>query len=1346
MQDDGISRSVAGWKSLRRIVRVFASVSMLATLLGVVLATPVSAVTGPSPLPLRSVGFSGHAEMYGWGATTMLDGSVLVGDYWNFRVRHFAVDGTLLGDFINNPGFQPGQHQAPYGLGVDPVTGDVYMADTDRYTVDKYSATGTFLMEFGSQGSASNQFLYPSRVVVGSDRRVYVVDTWANKVKVFTPAGAPLFSFGATGAANGQFKQPHGEAFDQYGRLWIADTKNYRIQVFDREGHFLFKFGSKGFMPGQFQGDMRGLAIDQQNSWVYQVDAEGNHVHKFSYDDTTSATHLPQYLLRWGSDGNAPGQFSDGGREITVDGQHNVWVGDMPNFRVQRFTSDGAVLSVYPNPPAPPAPGGFNNPRGVAADSHGNIFVTDTYNQRVEKFAPDGTFLLQWGTRGRSDDAFNYPRLIAVDRRNDDVIVTDTDNHRIKRFTNNGVPIWDIGGLGTKPGLFHNPHGVAVGSDGTIYVADSNNARVVVMNADGTPRTSWGVKGSADGQFKFPRGIGYDPVDGTLWVSDGSRNVVQHFTATGTFLGRIGTGGKNDNQFAAPFDVEADAHFVYVADTNANKVKVWTKSGTFVTAFGGYGKPLGKMRSPEGLDIDKNGHLLVAEEVGERIQEFALDTTAPTFAGLAAATPVLDTRVDLSWAAATDNMSDSSAIRYDICQATSVTTCTQAFTATYTTSAGAASFSATNLAPATAYAFVVRARDEVGNRDANGHSLSATTLPDTTLPSFGGITGSSSTPSTVNLSWAAGTDDATPGVGLVYDVCVGTPDVTCASSFSATYTTTPGATSFTVAGMAPTSTHTFLVRARDANGNRDSNVVESTIVQDSDVTAPLFGGVAQALPTSPTSVHLVWAAATDDATAPNAIVYDVCRADAGASCASSFTGTGTTAPGATSFDVAGLQPGATYSFLVRARDGSGNVDGNTVEPQVVMPQDTTAPTFAGVGAVAVGSSNEIDLSWAAAADDVTPTSDLVYQVCRAADATSCASSFTATTVTSPGATSFADIDVTPGVAYWYTVRAVDAAGNVDANTVALTTLPSFAGVGSVTPTSPTSLDVTWAPASDFASPPEAITYEVTVSTPGSPDGMVTAAGATQVSVDGLQPGTTYAVTVRARNTGGAADGNNVQQSATTPPDVTAPSFSGLASAANPGHTSLDLSWSAASDDVTPASDIVYQVCRSTTSGACALSFSATYTPGPGATSFTPTDLTPGVTYSFVARAVDSHGNVDANSVEIAAATVADTSAPTFGGATSAASLTKSTIQVGWVAASDDVTPANGIVYDICRSTNVLTCTAHFRTLYTSAAGATSYTVKALATGSTQYFVIRARDAMGNEDSNVIQVSAVTLSS
>ncbi|MDD5057530.1 MAG: hypothetical protein PHQ60_06635 [Sideroxydans sp.] len=90
---------------------------------------------------------------------------------------------------------------------------------------------------------------------------------------------------------------------------------------------------------------------------------------------------------------------------------------------------------------------------------------------------------------------------------------------------------------------------------------------------------------------------------------------------------------------------------------------------------------------------------------------------APTFNGVAVAIPsAAGGEVTLSWDAATDDVTASSAIVYDISVAT---TAGAPFAATYSTAAGATSYTVTGLADDTDYFFVVRARDEAGNRDTN---------------------------------------------------------------------------------------------------------------------------------------------------------------------------------------------------------------------------------------------------------------------------------------------------------------------------------------------------------------------------------------------------------------------------------------------------------------------------------------------------------------------------------------------------------------------------------------------------------------------------------------------------
>ena len=134
--------------------------------------------------PIAVIGSPGHADLYGWGMATETDGSVLVGDYWNYRIVRYAKDGTPLGTVVP----RAATHLAPYGIAVDPTNGDLYFGDVDSgATVDKYTASGAFLLQFGSPGTGANRFVYPSRVAVAADRTVYVADARDNTVSAHSP-------------------------------------------------------------------------------------------------------------------------------------------------------------------------------------------------------------------------------------------------------------------------------------------------------------------------------------------------------------------------------------------------------------------------------------------------------------------------------------------------------------------------------------------------------------------------------------------------------------------------------------------------------------------------------------------------------------------------------------------------------------------------------------------------------------------------------------------------------------------------------------------------------------------------------------------------------------------------------------------------------------------------------------------------------------------------------------------------------------------------------------------------------------------------------------------------------
>jgi hypothetical protein len=102
-------------------------------------------------------------------------------------------------------------------------------------------------------------------------------------------------------------------------------------------------------------------------------------------------------------------------------------------------------------------------------------------------------------------------------------------------------------------------------------------------------------------------------------------------------------------------------------------------------------------------------------------------------------------------------------------------------------------------------------------------------------------------------------------------------------------------------------------------------------------------------------------------------------------------------------------------------------------------------------------------------------------------------------------------------------------------------------------------------------------------------------------------------------------------------DVAPPTFGGLQSATAVSATRIDLSWRPATDNLTPAADIVYLIYQATTPGG--QNFAAPNFPTPpGVTSFSLTGLAAG-TYYFVVRARDAAENTDLNTVELSASTI-----------------------------------------------------------------------------------------------------------
>ena len=282
------------------------------------------------------------------------------------------------------------------------------------------------VMHFGTEGYDDGEFKSPTGIALDRDGNIFVADTDTHTIQKFNNEGKFLARWGdEPGDAEGQFYYPRGLACTSQGDVIVIDSNNHRIQKYDKDGNFLTVWGKFGFAwKGASQGifdNPWGVGVDKDDN-IYIADTLNNRIQKYTSDG--------EPILMWGKEGAFDGAFFYC-RDVAIDFAGNVFVTDEINNRVQKFDSRGNFLTKWGKEGN--GPGQFNGPWGIAVDALGNVYVVDTNNHRVQKFTGNGAFICQWGNRGNTIGQLNFPYGIAVDREGF-VYVVDSGNARVVKF------------------------------------------------------------------------------------------------------------------------------------------------------------------------------------------------------------------------------------------------------------------------------------------------------------------------------------------------------------------------------------------------------------------------------------------------------------------------------------------------------------------------------------------------------------------------------------------------------------------------------------------------------------------------------------------------------------------------------------------------------------------------------------------------------------------------------------------------------------------------------------------------------------------------------------------------
>ncbi|MET7389862.1 hypothetical protein ACFYPT_35845 [Streptomyces sp. NPDC005529] len=304
-------------------------------------------------------------------------------------------------------------------------------------------------------------------------------------------------------------------------------------------------------------------------------------------------------------------------------------------------------------------------PSGVTVGRDATLYFVDTFNHRIRRITPDGTITTLAGTgqaRFSGDGGpaihaeLNTPWGVAVDA-GDAVYLADSFNHRIRRITPDGT-ITTLAGTGHArfsgdggPAIhaeLNFPHDVAVGSDGSVYVADRDNHRIRRITPNGTITTLAGTGQahfSGDGgpavqaTLNAPSSVAVDG-DGTVYVADRDNHRIRRITPDGIIATLAGTGQADfsgdggpaiNAAFNCPVSVAVDVdNAVYVADKSNHRIRCITPDGTITTLAGtghdgfagdGSGALQAELSAPWGVSV-ANGFVHIA--TGSRLRRFGV--------------------------------------------------------------------------------------------------------------------------------------------------------------------------------------------------------------------------------------------------------------------------------------------------------------------------------------------------------------------------------------------------------------------------------------------------------------------------------------------------------------------------------------------------------------------------------------------------------------------------------------------------------------------------------------------------------------------------------------------------
>jgi sugar lactone lactonase YvrE len=343
------------------------------------------------------------------------------------------------------------------------------------------------------------------------------------------PAGAAPQTSGAVGAPATRVAlgQPEDIAFDRHGSMYVSEFSGHRV---DRVGATGLLTVIAGTGTAGYSGDGgRAVAAELNAPTGLIAEPDGSLLVADHHNGCIRRVSATGIITRVVGRCGHPGFSGDHGPArqaqlddpigIAQDAFGDLYIADEQNHRLRRVSPDGVITTVAGGGGhhIEQAPDGMlgtriwlRHPSYLAIDPAGNVYMSDFWANVVIRVDRSGhvTHVAGTGTVGFAGDGgpatraeLDFPTGLAL-TSGGALYITDSFNNRIRKVSRAGV-ITTVAGTGRAgfagdggPALkarLNAPSGIALGPDGSLYIADQANNVVRVITRAGTIRTVAGV-------------------------------------------------------------------------------------------------------------------------------------------------------------------------------------------------------------------------------------------------------------------------------------------------------------------------------------------------------------------------------------------------------------------------------------------------------------------------------------------------------------------------------------------------------------------------------------------------------------------------------------------------------------------------------------------------------------------------------------------------------------------------------------------------------------------------------------------------------------------------------------